>query len=168
MSKTRLIWSEGSKIEPLYFSVSWGTFGYILKSGRVIRSWWEHSVSTPSRIPLGSRGDTRLSDLLVQYFSGNIRSFPSCLISYDYCSLFQKKVFDALLDLQSRQPRCIAYAELARRVDSSPRAVGRALSRNPLVVFIPCHRVCSSNGSLGGYQGGELIKKRLLQLEGIF
>jgi methylated-DNA-[protein]-cysteine S-methyltransferase len=43
--------------------------------------------------------------------------------------------------------------------------VGQALARNPLSIVIPCHRVISSNGSLGGYGGGVEIKEILLRLE---
>lgn len=59
----------------------------------------------------------------------------------------------------------ITYSELARRIGSKAvRAVGRALSRNPLPVIIPCHRVVAKNG-IGGYSSGVDIKMRLLELE---
>lgn len=45
------------------------------------------------------------------------------------------------------------------------RAVGQALSRNPLPVIIPCHRVLSSDGRLGGFTGGLETKRYLLSLE---
>ena len=43
--------------------------------------------------------------------------------------------------------------------------MGQALARNPLPIVIPCHRVISSNGGLGGYGGGVEIKELLLRLE---
>ena len=45
------------------------------------------------------------------------------------------------------------------------RAVGQALARNPLPIIIPCHRVLTSDGRLGGYRGGLEMKKHLLSLE---
>ncbi|NTU98155.1 MAG: methylated-DNA--[protein]-cysteine S-methyltransferase [Chlorobiaceae bacterium] len=45
------------------------------------------------------------------------------------------------------------------------RAVGSACRRNPLPVFIPCHRVVGSDGHLTGYRGGLAIKHALLDLE---
>jgi methylated-DNA-[protein]-cysteine S-methyltransferase len=45
------------------------------------------------------------------------------------------------------------------------RAVGMANHRNPIPVFIPCHRVVGSNGTLTGYRGGLVLKKQLLALE---
>jgi len=47
------------------------------------------------------------------------------------------------------------------------RAVGQALKKNPRPVSIPCHRVISSNGSLGGYIFGLKEKRRLLESEGV-
>ncbi len=45
------------------------------------------------------------------------------------------------------------------------RAVGQALGKNPLPIIIPCHRVITSNGKLGGFGGGVEMKKHLLSLE---
>jgi methylated-DNA-[protein]-cysteine S-methyltransferase len=44
--------------------------------------------------------------------------------------------------------------------------VGAAIGRNPLSLFVPCHRVIGKNGSLTGYAGGLERKQRLLALEG--
>ncbi|MGM9694209.1 MAG: methylated-DNA--[protein]-cysteine S-methyltransferase [Alloprevotella sp.] len=66
----------------------------------------------------------------------------------------------------------VSYADLARRVArrlnrpaASPRAVGTALGRNPFLLFVPCHRVISASGSLGGYSAGQRIKRALLLTE---
>lgn len=45
------------------------------------------------------------------------------------------------------------------------RAVGSACGKNPLPVFIPCHRVVGSDGHLTGYRGGLAIKHALLDME---
>lgn len=78
---------------------------------------------------------------------------------------FQVAVWRALLDI----PRgtTISYAELARRVGapSAVRAVGAAVGRNPVSIFVPCHRVVGSNGALTGYAGGLPRKTHLLALE---
>ncbi|NTW70345.1 MAG: methylated-DNA--[protein]-cysteine S-methyltransferase [Chlorobiaceae bacterium] len=60
------------------------------------------------------------------------------------------------------------YREIAEAAGSARavRAVGMANHRNPLPVFIPCHRVIGSNGTLTGYRGGLALKKFLLELEG--
>jgi methylated-DNA-[protein]-cysteine S-methyltransferase len=62
----------------------------------------------------------------------------------------------------------ISYAELARRVGRPKafRAVGQANGRNPLAIILPCHRVITSVGTIGGYGGGLPMKRELLALEG--
>ena len=82
---------------------------------------------------------------------------------------FQRKVYLALLEVERGET--ITYKELAERIHcKSAQAVGQALKHNPFAPDVPCHRVVSSNGSVGGYFGrreGPLIelKKRLLEEE---
>jgi len=58
------------------------------------------------------------------------------------------------------------YGEIAKKLDTSPRAVGAALRANKVPVIVPCHRVVGK-GWLGGYSGGLEIKLKLLKLEGV-
>ena len=79
---------------------------------------------------------------------------------------FQKTVWTAL----SAVPygKTTTYAELAVSMGLSPRharAVGSALHRNPLILFIPCHRVLGKDGDLTGFAGGIERKKALLESE---
>lgn len=84
---------------------------------------------------------------------------------------FQRKVYLALLDV----PRgaTISYKELGERIGCrSAQAIGQALKRNPFAPDVPCHRVISANGAIGGFYGkrdGEMIdkKRRLLLSEGV-
>lgn len=78
---------------------------------------------------------------------------------------FQKAVWKETMKIPYGQTR--TYKEIAKRIGKpkSYRAVGNALGVNPLLVIIPCHRVISSNGSLGGFSGGLKLKKFLLDLE---
>ena len=60
-----------------------------------------------------------------------------------------------------------SYAALAR-LSGSPgavRAVGTACATNPIPIFVPCHRVIRSDGSMGAYRGGTAAKRVLLELE---
>lgn len=82
---------------------------------------------------------------------------------------FQRKVYLALLDV----PRgtTISYKKLGEKIGcKSAQAIGQALKRNPFAPDVPCHRVISSNGSIGGFHGkrdGEMIdkKQKLLKSE---
>lgn len=64
--------------------------------------------------------------------------------------------------------RLTSYKSIARDIGEpgATRAVGNALGHNPVPIIIPCHRVIRSDGSLGGYTGGTVIKRHLLTLEG--
>lgn len=57
-----------------------------------------------------------------------------------------------------------SYGEIAEALDSASIAVGQACGRNPVPIIVPCHRVVGKN-SLGGYSGGLMLKRRLLELE---
>ena len=63
---------------------------------------------------------------------------------------YQLLVWNALLVIPAG--RTMTYGELARQLQSSPRAIGQACKKNPLALFIPCHRVVGKD-NYGGYMG---------------
>lgn len=79
---------------------------------------------------------------------------------------FHCAVWNALLGIPAGETR--SYGELARALGRprAARAVGRACGANPLPLIIPCHRVVSANGGLGGYSSGGIWKKLLLERAG--
>lgn len=80
---------------------------------------------------------------------------------------FQRAVWAALCTLAPGQT--CSYGALARQLQQAQavRAVGAAVGRNPLSIFIPCHRVLGTDGSLTGYAGGLARKRALLLSEGV-
>ncbi|MDC3086233.1 methylated-DNA--[protein]-cysteine S-methyltransferase [Pelagibacteraceae bacterium] len=78
---------------------------------------------------------------------------------------FQNRVWNHLR--QVPYGRTTSYGQIAKKLKTSPRAVGRALGRNNLMMTVPCHRVIGKNGELIGFTsvGGISTKKRLLKLE---
>ena len=78
---------------------------------------------------------------------------------------FQNRVWNHLR--QVPYGRTTSYGQIAKKLQTSPRAVGRALGRNNLMMTVPCHRVIGKNGELIGFTsvGGISTKKRLLKLE---
>ena len=78
---------------------------------------------------------------------------------------FQQQVWQALLSIPYGGKT--TYGELARTLGHprSTRAVAAAIGRNPVSVFVPCHRVIGKNGTLTGYAGGIDRKRQLLELE---
>jgi len=77
---------------------------------------------------------------------------------------FVRSVLDIVRDIPYGET--VTYGEIARALNTSPRAVGIALKLNPTPIIIPCHRVIAKNG-LGGFSSGLNIKIELLKLEGI-
>jgi methylated-DNA-[protein]-cysteine S-methyltransferase len=60
------------------------------------------------------------------------------------------------------------YGEIARALNCKAfRAVGSAMNKNPYAPEVPCHRVVCSDGSLGGFNGGQPKKVRMLAAEGV-
>ncbi|HJT49263.1 MAG TPA: MGMT family protein [Nitrososphaeraceae archaeon] len=61
------------------------------------------------------------------------------------------------------------YGDIANALGHphAARLIGNILKRNPNPIHVPCHRIIKSNGMLGGYMYGTLMKKRLLEEEGI-
>ena len=86
---------------------------------------------------------------------------PPCRL---WGTAFQRRVWEALLRIPRGELR--TYGELAAALGSAPRAVGRAVGRNPISIMVPCHRVLGAGGRLTGYAGGPDRKAALLRLEG--
>lgn len=100
---------------------------------------------------------------LEDYFRGNI---PGELPPIRFVGTpFQLRVWEELKTIPYGET--ITYGELAKQLNSSPRAVGGAVGRNPVSILIPCHRVIGQGGALTGYAGGLELKTSLLKLEGI-
>lgn len=78
-------------------------------------------------------------------------------------SEFRQAVWNLLLGIPYGQTS--TYGQLAKKLNSSPRAIGNAVGHNPISILIPCHRVLGADGGLTGYAGGLEKKRSLLKLE---
>ena len=80
---------------------------------------------------------------------------------------FQKKVWQQLELIP--YGKISTYLKIAKILNTSPRAIGNACSKNSILILIPCHRVIASNGNLSGFSalGGSNTKKKLLNHENI-
>lgn len=80
-------------------------------------------------------------------------------------SPFQKKVYKETCKIPYGEVR--SYGWIARKIGKpgGTRAVGQALKQNPVPLVIPCHRVVSAGGKIGGFSGGIRMKGFLLNLE---
>ena len=131
-------------------------------SPREIRQLFGDSINYAARSPYLYKD---LMERLKLYFNGHRVDFPDEL-DLSGATTFQREVWKATCLIPYGETRI--YARVAEQIKKpgSARAVGQALSKNPLAVIIPCHRVLASNGQLGGFAGGIEMKKVLLHLEG--
>ncbi|MEE2765220.1 MAG: methylated-DNA--[protein]-cysteine S-methyltransferase [Candidatus Neomarinimicrobiota bacterium] len=104
-------------------------------------------------------------DELNQYFLGERRKFT---VPFD---LMLPPYFNKVLKAVSKIPfgHTASYQDIAVQTGNpkAVRAVGNANAKNPIPIIIPCHRVITSSGKLGGYGGGTDLKEMLLHHEGV-
>ncbi len=98
------------------------------------------------------------------YFEGSYCGFSQKL-TFISGTEFEREVWSALSLIPFGETRTYKWvAETIGRA-GAVRAVGQALSKNPIPIVVPCHRVIESGGSIGGYALGVNTKVRLLEME---
>lgn len=98
----------------------------------------------------------RAAAQLRAYFAGDLTEFDLPLAPR--ATPFQHCWNEALFSIRFGETR--TYGQLARALEATPQAVGRACAANPIPIIIPCHRVLGSDG-LGGYSGGAGIETKI-------
>jgi len=110
---------------------------------------------------------TSLADDLRRYFGGEPVQLGRHPVDLSGHPPFRRRALLAAREIRCGEIR--TYGWIARRAGrpGAARAAGQAMSRNPIPLVIPCHRVIAAGGRLGGYGGGLDMKCTLLRLEGI-
>lgn len=110
-----------------------------------------------------SKQAKRVQDQLEGYFDGERKNFN--LQVFLNGTDFQRKTWAKLTKIPFGQT--CSYGDLANKLgdNNASRAVGSGISKNPIWIVIPCHRVLSHEGELTGYAGGLKLKQYLLDLE---
>ncbi len=119
-------------------------------------------------IPRASCGEIEMiMDQIEAFAAGEPVKFNLNILQLTACPLFQFNVL--LADASIPRGRVSTYGQISASlgITNGARAVGTALATNPFPLVIPCHRAVRSDGSLGGFQGGLPMKKKLLEMEGI-
>lgn len=100
---------------------------------------------------------------LDEYFSGLRQKFDIKINPEG--TKFQKLVWQELEKIPYGETK--SYSEIAQIAGhkDAQRAVGSACNKNPIMIIIPCHRVISKKGHIGGFAYGNFIKRKLLELE---
>lgn len=105
----------------------------------------------------------RLREEIAEYCAGMRREFTVPVAASG--TPWQMRVWEALRSIPFGETR--SYAEVAEMIGrpGAARAVGGANGCNRVPLVVPCHRVISADGSLGGFNGGLHLKQRLLDHE---
>lgn len=104
--------------------------------------------------------------LFDRYFDGKQEDFESLPLDLYLGTPYQHRVWQATRKIPFGE--VAAYKDVAQKLRSQGyQSVGQALNRNPLIIVVPCHRVISADGSLGGFGAGLDLKRYLLRLEGV-
>ncbi len=107
---------------------------------------------------------TGLAERLKAYLGGQPVVFDDEL-DLSGASLFRRQVWRVTRLIPGGETRSYGWVAAQTGWPAAARAAGQALSRNPLPIIIPCHRVVARDGRPGGYSGGLEVKRRLLRLE---
>jgi len=127
-----------------------------------MKSWCRKNLKE-DEFELSNEWHREAENQILEYFLGKRIKFTFSVFHIN--TEFRKLALNAVAQIP--YGKTASYGEIAKKIGKprASRAVGTANATNPLPLFIPCHRVISGDGSLGGYGGGEELKKSLLELE---
>jgi O-6-methylguanine DNA methyltransferase len=135
-----------------------------LTGGKVVGCALPFLSAQPSQpFAIVDRGDDPASIFVAAVFSGK-GIVPPALAALKGTE-FQQQVWRAITDIPFGQTK--TYGELAQAIGrpKAVRAVGSACGRNPVPLFIPCHRVGGANAKPGGFSAGLPWKRKLIDVE---
>ncbi|WP_432374454.1 methylated-DNA--[protein]-cysteine S-methyltransferase [Lactiplantibacillus pentosus] len=127
------------------------------------RDEWQSFLPTAEAVYRPDANQSAAQEMAA-YLSGKRQRFDVPLDQSTGTAL-QQAVWQALTTIP--YGHTTTYTQLAGMIDrpTAIRAVASAVGRNPLLIVVPCHRVCRKDGQLGGYRGGLPMKRALLELE---
>ncbi len=142
-----------------------GAMALAAEAGRVIGAWFDGRRQPAPGWTSGAGAPVLAvaAEQLTEYFSGMRRSFELSLAPAG--TPFEREVWRRIGEIGFGETTTYGALAATLRRPSVARAVGAATARNPLAVFVPCHRVVGRNGALTGYAGGLERKRALLELE---
>jgi O-6-methylguanine DNA methyltransferase len=164
LGKCGITWKDPdrSNDDPLVIGFQLPEATVQLTETRIVERWKANRTGT---IP------ARISDIIKRvklHFKGEAQDFRDIKLDLDGTGLFAKQVYDTARTIPSG--RTTTYGQLAEAAGHSgaARAVGLAMSRNPIPLIIPCHRVLAAGAKPGGFSahGGLATKRKMLDIEG--
>lgn len=169
-----VLYSDGVNLTGLYFETSVNLHNMGVDSSKLHldsrkdsyfgKSKWANLADLPIF--------TQTKEWLDLYFNGKIPRFTPPIAFPKDSSRFALRVWEILLEIP--YGATMTYGDIAKQVAQefgidkmSAQAVGGAVSRNPISIIVPCHRVLGANLNITGYAGGIDKKLALLKCEGV-
>jgi methylated-DNA-[protein]-cysteine S-methyltransferase len=148
----------------LYFhQTAIGRIGIAEENGSITNLYFE-TDAVPQNIELCETDVIREAfRQLEAYLAGNLKIFSLPLAPCG--TYFMRVVWKCLCGVPFGKTASYKEIAIAAGNPKAARAVGMANNRNPIPIFIPCHRIVGADGKLVGYRGGLDLKMILLELE---
>ena len=146
-----------------YYETDIGKIGILEKDGDITNVFFE-TDSYPKEYTIKETDILhKANKQLNEYLSGCRKEFSLPLAPFG--TEFMKSVWNSLCEVSYGETK--SYKEIAETIGNPKacRAVGNANNKNPIPIFVPCHRVIGASGKLVGYRGGLKVKEYLLNLE---
>lgn len=144
----------------------------VADDGAVLASGWTaaldellpqvHPTLRPAELVHGEIGP--VADAIVRYHDGDLSAVDDVPVR-QRSGTFLEHAWDVLRTVPAGAP--VTYTEYAAKAGrpAAVRAAASACARNAAALFVPCHRVLRSDGTLGGFRWGLEIKRRLIEHE---
>ncbi|MGO4453942.1 methylated-DNA--[protein]-cysteine S-methyltransferase [Arthrobacter sp. RAF14] len=150
-----------------------GPFTVIAQDGAVLASGWTadlevllpqvHAALRPAALhPVASLG--ALTDAVTAYYDGDLAA-PMTVPVHQKSGPFREHAWDVLREVAAGRPLSYADYALAAGNPKAVRAAASACAFNAAALFVPCHRIVRTDGSLGGFRWGLPVKESLLARE---
>jgi methylated-DNA-[protein]-cysteine S-methyltransferase len=147
----------------VYYHTEIGRIGIAEQNGKITNLFFE-TDPIPQGVQLLETGVLKMAASQLQaYLEGSLQAFSLPLDPL--VTPFMKRVLTALCSIPYGTTASYKDVAIAAGSPKAARAVGMANNRNPIPIFIPCHRVIGANGKLTGYRGGLELKEKLLGIE---
>lgn len=116
---------------------------------------------------IGNKITKKVENYLDLYFKGiNPKDVPPIKLDG---TPFQIDIWNIILSIP--YGKSVSYFDIGsiykyvKGKETSLQAIGTAVSKNPILIIVPCHRVINKNGEIGSYSAGSDVKAKLLKLE---
>jgi methylated-DNA-[protein]-cysteine S-methyltransferase len=146
-----------------FYQTSIGNLGIVADENAITRLYFDGETQAGAYPLLQTQLLQAAGEELQAYLAGRLKHFTLPLAPVG--AAYMQRAWSALRAIPYGETR--SYQGIAASLGNplAARAVGLANNKNPIPIFIPCHRVIGKNGKLVGFRGGLAVKEHLLALE---